>query len=64
MAQDDRLREPAGACRSDPADVERRLERHRAALETLDDIPLAEHAAVYAELHGDLQAALAAIDRG
>jgi hypothetical protein len=44
------------------APVEQRVREHVAALDGIEDVPLAEHAQRYDEVHAALQAALVEID--
>jgi hypothetical protein len=47
---------------SEPAATPARIAEQVAALDTVGDLPLAEHAEMYQRLHTELQGALAEID--
>ena len=47
---------------SEPAATTARIAEQVAALDTVGDLPLAEHAEMYQRLHTELQGALAEID--
>jgi len=46
----------------EPVPVEQRVREQVAALDRIEDVPLAEHAQRYDEVHAALQAALVEID--
>jgi hypothetical protein len=53
---------PAPATTDAPTDVAVELAERLSVLDTLAELPLAEHPDVYQQLHADLQATLAEID--